>query len=235
MTVLFVTAFIDLQEGRERSQTFYLEKFAQLADTGIRIHLFLSAAFFPEYMERIGARENIRITSLELDELLPVRVVGPYRLPAQRNLQKDTANYMLMINGKMDIMERAALANPDTHLAWIDFGIFHVLGPEAPARIRAIAAMSLPAPFNAFPGCWSLGGELFSRINWRHCGGFFIADRDFLLRFNDLYRCHFARIVQENGLAWEVNIWHKLELEGLALNWYKADHNDSILAFPGEN
>jgi hypothetical protein len=40
-------------------------------------------------------------------------------------------------------------------------------------------------------------------------------------------------IVDQHGLSWEVNIWHYLELHhSLSIQWYKADHNDSIIRIP---
>jgi hypothetical protein len=246
MPVTFVTGFTDLREDRtnNKSPEVCLAHFKKLAATGVNIHLFLSATYRATYDEEVGPMDTIVVETLELEDLLPYKALADveYDLPPVITAWKDTKNFMLLMNGKTDMVERAIQINPfgATHFAWIDFAVFHVVGDTegASAQLREISARSFPEKFSAFPGCWAkgdYGDRLFSRINWRHCGGFFLADAEFLLAMNDLYRRRFSEIVREKKcLAWEVNIWHHFELyEGLELSWYRANHNDSIFQIPG--
>ena len=89
----------------------------------------------------------------------------------------------------------------------------------------------------AFPGCWQKGlGNPISGVCWRFCGGFFLGDRESLIKWSALYRAHFPTLVKSYGLLWEVNTWTLLEqLNDPAFrpHWFKADHNDSIIRVPG--
>jgi hypothetical protein len=102
--------------------------------------------------------------------------------------------------------------------------------------LQMLSKSILVEHFLSFPGCWDLGAGrayLHDAINWRYCGGFFLGDIESLQEFYRLYRIYFPKYLKETKtMLWEVNIWHKMELDGWKCVWYKADHNDSILRIP---
>jgi hypothetical protein len=91
--------------------------------------------------------------------------------------------------------------------------------------------------FILIPGCWtkdSYLNYLYDNIHWRFCGGFFIGDKNTLLKFYNFYLTYFPEFIfKYNKLVWEVNFWTWLESEKhFKFDWFKADHDDSMCILP---
>lgn len=229
---IFVSALINLHEDRskEKSTEERFKFFHKLEETGVRIHLFLSRDITDYYPPA-----NVSVEYIDLHELDTYKELEglEYSLPSSRNLHKDTANYMILMNSKIEFIHRAMKSVEATHYAWIDFSIFHVLSKEeTPAHIHLLG--NQPFTQGIFvPGCWNKCEPSFSKICWRFCGGFFIGDRDSIKKFYEVYRNNFKETVIMKGLAWEVNVWAWFEYTNkIEFNWYKGDHNDTILDVP---
>jgi hypothetical protein len=225
MTVTFVTAFLDLHETRAKDKTneARINYFNQLVATGIRLHVFVS----PEHRDKISITNGV-IETISLEEL-DFYAISPQGLPDTRSDEHDTRNFLILMNAKIEFMKRAIQAGDSTHYAWADFNLYHVLkDPQSASDLRAIASGYLPSTCMFFPGCWPKG-VLWDAVNWRFCGGFFLGDRESLLKFYDLYVTEYPRLPK---LTWEVNTWAYLETLGFPINWYSADHRPSILHIP---
>ena len=253
--VVFVTAFLDLGEDRSQNKSLDVcfNHFNSLARTGAQIQLFLSFSYREAYERICKHHSNVLVEYVELPQLDTYREIVDLdvRLPSSRTEHKDTRAFLTLMNAKAELMYRAMGFEPGycasshrhgwtaRHFAWIDFSIFHVIR-DTEATIEYLAKLSRtefpPENCMLVPGCWTAGahaGSLFNAINWRFCGGFLLASVDAILEFNTLYRTHFRRIVSERGLTWEVNVWSVFENEyGWRPQWYKADHNDSIVRVP---
>lgn len=238
--VTFVTAFLDLLEDRsnDKSVDICFSHFANLCQSGISLVVFLSKV----YMEKAIHAPNLHYIEIELCELATYSegTKEPLSLPESRTDYHDTLHFMILMNAKIEFVQRAMDRNPfsSTHFAWIDFSICHVFR-NLPASLRflsTLAQSSLPELCLAFPGCWDKGqGSMYLRqaINWRYCGGFFLGDAKSLRSLYDLYRIAFPKWLGETKtMMWEVNMWHKLELDGWNCTWYRANHDDSILRIP---
>jgi hypothetical protein len=230
MTTTFVTAFIELNEDRAgvRSVDTYLEKFEQLVQTGVNLHVFVSSL----YSQHIREGPTLKKTIIELEDLDTYKsLIGiKYELPRHRTSNKDTENYLILMNAKTEFLEKSIQKNifKTNQYAWIDFGIFHILNNSV-EQLKRLGQTTLPKGLY-IPGCLLKNEVAFTQVCWRFCGGFFIGDQESILKFNSLHKQRFRSLVKEAGiLTWEVNIWAKLELEGWNPNWYSADHNDTIL------
>jgi len=240
MTVTFVTAFLDLHEDRSKDKSVdtCFSHFSTLASSGIPLVVFISHC----YIDRIIHAKNIVYIPIELDELLTYKECTQELLLLPKHLtpHHDTRNFMILMNSKIEFVKKAMDRNPFTtcHFAWIDFSICHVFrNTEASLQyLTMLSKTALSSRLLAFPGCWHKGmgsSQLYESINWRFCGGFFLGDKLSLEAFYTLYRTSLPAILRETRtLVWEVNIWHRLELDGWNCTWYKADHNDSIVHIP---
>lgn len=230
MPVTFVSAFFNLHETRpvDKSVDRHFELFRVLQSAGIRLHLFLSA----EYRGRITL-ENGVIEYIELEDLETYKTAPP-GLPDQRNEAHDTRNFLILMNAKTELVQRAikSYMHTSTHYAWIDFGIAHIFRtPVVAARhLSELSTTVYPEGCLFVPGCWSTQTQFLDKVSWRFCGGFFLGDKISLLEFAELS----ARYTKSlPTLSWEVNTWAALESKGLfAPTWYKANHDDSILNVP---
>jgi hypothetical protein len=123
----YVTAIYNLDERKYCTTEMYLNYFKELADTEINIHLFLQPKLYDEYIQVIGERNTVFITKLEFEDLLFYKQLHGLEisLPIYRNPEKDTLDYMILINSKVEFVKRAIDTNVynSNHFSWIDFGI----------------------------------------------------------------------------------------------------------------
>ena len=242
LNILFVSAFLDLHEDRSKDKSVptCFNHFKNLASSGIPILLFLSKSY-EDYYRKLGPLPNVRMEFMELDQLqtfydVPENLV----LLSNRTVHHDTRNFMILINAKIEFVKRAMDLVPEAkHVAWIDFSICHVFRnrEETLAHLSMLSQSRLKDRVMAIPGCWNKGiGDVIHGVCWRYCGGFFLGDRESLIKWSALYRTWFPTLVKSHGLLWEVNVWTLLEqLNDSAFqpHWFKADHNDTIVKVPG--
>ena len=239
--ITFVTAFINLNEDRskEKSVENRFELFIRLLRTGIRVHLFMSKSY-ADLLLLIDSNliSNLTVEYIELEDLDTYKEIQElsYELPSTRNTHKDTSNYMILMNSKIEFMHRACQKIESSRYAWIDFSIFHVLkDPSTSAYLSELSTLT-PKEGLYIPGCWNKGVPNFSAISWRFCGGFFLGDKSSIEDFYGIHKCNFKEIVVSKGLSWEVNVWALYEYAyGLRCTWFKGDHNDSIVRLPDDS
>ena len=228
----FVSAFYKLDERTYCTSSDYLRLFKPLAETGVNIHLFIQPKLFDIYLQEIGARENIHITQLEFEDLPIYQQLEDIELelPENRNHEKDTRNFMILMNSKVEFVKRAIDENKfnSEHYAWIDFGISKIC-----KNAHTLNGLKTIHPTYGLTMPVILGKMTvnFSNICWRFCGGFFIGNIESILLFHSLYEKYFNTVIRNTGiLTWEVNFWAFLEMNDyLSPLVYYADHNDSML------
>lgn len=262
----YVTSFMKIYNNpyNNRDDAYYLSKFEEIANTGINICVYTdNTNLFKNYNW-----ENIKIFETNLKETWVYQTVKQnggcsgwdeydncidrvneceiqnISLPYVRNIEKDIANYMVVMNSKIDFVKDAIDKNPfnTSHFAWIDFGITYIFKNifQCQELLRLYALLKLNSKFLCIPGC--LGktpindlDAYINRVNWRFCGGFFIGDKESIQTFHSLHRDFFPQFLKEHKtLVWEVNFWAWLEAYVSEWNptWFQADHNDSIIEIP---
>ena len=224
MTITFITALLDLHEVRDKSVEKRIHFFNQLQDSCIYFHLFLS----PEYKDKITLKNGI-IEYISLEDLDTYHMAPSTELPENLNMIKDTRNFMIIINAKIELVYKAIISGKHntTHYAWIDFNIAHVFKQTEDTLLYLKNLKVEDDKCLYIPGCWDKNPYFgFDSPNWRFCGGFFLGDKDSILEFYNLYSSIFPKMPK---LSWEVNVWAYMELFNWYPNWYLADHNDSIV------
>ena len=224
MGVIFVSALFTHENGSYRSIEKYKEYFVFLAESSIPIVLFMDPAF-KEYADELETRySNVRV--IEFVSVDKSFLSNPVCLPIHRNEAKDTIEYFCIQLMKLNIMARTAELIDSSHLAWIDFGIFHMFQDIVKAQelLREISQMDWQIKTILSPGCWSeRKRNIWNYICWVHCGSFLLGERSrFIAAFQNQdrqVRCNMP------GLTWEVNYWTLMS----DFTNYLADHNDSIL------
>ena len=166
---------------------------------------------------------------------------APARLPHARNAEKDTREFMALMNTKVEMVWRALPYFPDTaqltHIAWIDAGILKITKDAARVKNAFAAHQRAPWPLRsvAVPGCWAAPCAPSSdSICWRFCGGFFVIPTSLLAPFYKAVTDMLEAWLRAGHLAWEVNVWAALEWKEAAwFTWWGADHNETMLEVPG--
>lgn len=228
--VTLVTGFFRLSD-RLVDEDEMFRRFNELAVCGLPIVLFLDERL----MGRTPIRENVSVVPTNLETLPAFAHRGKKQLPTQRDPKKDTADFLLLQNSKLDLLDMARMLDGEsTHFAWIDFGVMKIVKDPQAFRER-LRHLVPPVSCVLAPGCWSVERAAEQRssnqVSWRFCGGFLLVDRNSIELLAGRHREKFEA---SKILTWEVNLWAEMERAGQRFDWYKADHDDSILPGSGE-
>ena len=253
--VTFVTAFMNIYNDDETKLLWRIEKFREIAETGISLCVYVDKTGFELLPLLVPLYPNMVIMPvISLEETMVSKICNQYTdlsLPRIRNESKDTLKYLILMNSKIEFLNDAIEKNPwqSTHFAWIDFNVSHVFSDKkSSVNYLKITYGSSYTPlsgvplhdFLAIPGCWGPIQEntdisaILDNVHWRFCGGFLIGDRKSIIEMYQLYDAYFHTFIEKyRTLVWEVNFWAWLEgrYEWFP-NWFIADHNDSIIVIP---
>jgi len=222
--------------------------FKKIAKTGIQLMVFCSPDC-ASYMDTLLVEfPNIVVKYMNLSETWTHRICEEVEekigeslvLPNTRSKEKDTREYIILMNAKTEYLKMAIEQNPwsSTHFAWIDFNIYHIFNGKEQfmnQQLLTLSQRTFQPSFLTLPGSWGTiyvnEHYLINDICWRFCGGFFIGSADRVLEFHKNYEDYFALFLEEKRkLVWEVNFWAYLELKNrLSAIWYSGDHNESIM------
>ena len=153
-------------------------------------------------------------------------------LPQHRNVEKDTQDFLALMNTKVEMVWRALPYVQTPHVAWIDAGILKIV-KDMPRATKAFQRHpTFPWPNKVLvPGCWtSAKVDLYQVVSWRFCGGFFVSPTSLLPVFYEKVSRLLNAWIAAGHLAWEVNVWADLETKEPDLfAWWSADHNETML------
>ena len=231
---MLVTCYYDIYNKPERFFE-YLALFYDLALSGLPILLFTDPDLVPKF--RIFSHlSTLQIIGIPLSSFTLYQRAMSYGrdLPVHRTPDKDTKAFYALMNTKMEFILRAMDYTTDETLIWIDYGILKIV--KQPERFLQTLRDVQKTHFTklTLPGCWSFGRPFHvDRIHWRFCGGFFVMPRHLAQRFYD----HSAGVLRDfctlpqYKLTWETNVWTIIEAcaERERMEWYFADHNDTIV------
>jgi hypothetical protein len=246
--ITFVTSFTDIYKEKQfedKTVEWRINKFIDIAQTGINIHLFLDIDL-NKYEEEIKKFENVYIEYFNINECWAYHCCKEleFTLPNTRNELKDNKEFMVIINSKAEFLKKAIDNNywKSTHFAWIDFSISYIFKEKERTLeyLKLLSKRPLIPEFLVIPGCWDKKGivetdnSIMDTVYWRFCGGFLLGDAKSVSKLYHLYREHFVDFIKINKkLVWEVNFWAWLEVNTLwCPTWYYGDHNDSIIKIP---
>lgn len=246
MTVTFVTCLFhiyNMNYDDNKNIHWRIERFKELLNTDIHICIYVCHVLEPIIRHLEEQYENLRIMKVvEIEDLWVYNETVKYdfTLPEQRNLLKDTPNYMFVMNSKPEFLNHAVQENPwnTSHFAWVDFNITYIFKDKI-TSLRFFKDMEhhtwKPSCF-LIPGCWNRHVNIHCEhvtecVHWRFCGGFLLGDAESIQRFHHLCTTEYPKLIKTyKKLVWEVNFWAWLEMNTLwTPDHYKADHDDSII------
>jgi len=242
MSLTYVTAFLDIYHVTDeeavigRTLADRIRHAKLLLATKIPLVIYCSRRYLTMIQELCADRVQTEICVLELEETETYRLLKPLedRPPSKRSIEKDTFEFMVLMNAKAEFVAQVAQANPfgTNQFAWIDFSIFHVLTNVSRSQrlLEQYCEQTLEKSL-VIPGCWNRGSVSKDAVHWRFCGGFFLGTLGACLQFYELHKQWLP--IAFDGISWEVNYWAHIDEQVPSLiTWYKADHNDTILEIP---
>jgi hypothetical protein len=243
MTTTFVTAFCLIKDYKVPEKTLegYFNHFISLAKTGISLVVYIDSSLKLDLLSLIQSYPNVQLLDtidLQKTWIYTTCCQNNINLPSNRNVLKDSFDYMVMQNLKLEVCYQAIKANiyNTNYFAWIDFGLFHVIKDvdKTTQQLQHLSKTNYVKSHVMFPGCWPKGYDYLNQVNWRFCGGFFLGHQNAILDMWKRYQQFLPQFINRyNTMLWEVNIWAALEYE---TDWkpiqYPADHNDTIINVP---
>jgi hypothetical protein len=171
---------------------------------------------------------------LEYFELYSIGMSYNGELPFSRTPSKDTKEFLSLMNTKIEFILRASEVSDDDTFIWIDFGILKIVKNKENFLNKLRIVNKTKYHKLMIPGCWGANHHFqIDSVNWRFCGGFFVIPRQYILPFFEHSRnvLHDFCTMSMYKLTWETNIWFLVELFAAKewIQWYAADHDDSIL------
>ena len=252
-SITFVTCFFDIYINEEvnikidarKSIDKRIQYFEELLSTGIQVMLYISSSVHHYIKPLLTKYSNVMYKIIELEDTFIMKTVNEHNdqitMPMNRCSLKDTLEFMVLMNCKVEFMNETIKTNPwnSTHFAWIDFSIFYIFKhPEYCKKwLTYLSSLQLNPSFLTFPGCYSKKmnpddvKHTLDNIYWRFCGGFFIGDKDSVIDFYNLYAFHFPIFLSVyQKMVWEVNFWNWLEcFTEWSPTLYYSHHDDGIL------
>lgn len=229
MSVTYVSALYDIYASAEK-RSLYAALFNDMTACGAPFVCFCDAAYRPLITER----SNLTLIEKPLREFYLYWLCSKpgLVLAANRNLAKDTQDYMALMNTKAEFLATALPHVRTSHVAWIDAGALKLV-QDRTAVLQKLVSMIPKTTAIQIPGCWRLSDVPRDAVSWRFAGTFLVAATPCVSRFYEKARWVTEIIVNENRLVWEVNAWAHMEhmVKGL-FEWYEARHDDSLFAVP---
>lgn len=231
---ILVTALILQRDGKtSHPREMYIERFGELADTGLPIVFFCDWQLIP------GLKKWPNVTvvpssfsSLPLHRFLHEKHVS---LPKHRNEKKDTYDYLVIQNSKVHFAMCALATFPEAQrVTWVDAGITYLFKePGTVEQLRKFCGPTEEVPVAALeiPGCsgWGNVERRVHDVSWFFCGSLFSGTRRIMARWNRATMTTLVNLLP--ALTWEVNVWAEAykKMPTPTIRRYIADHDDTLV------
>ena len=273
--ITFVTGIFNVYEKDYDTANKTIEKriehFEKIASLGLCISVFTDDVYIDLINPLKTKYSNIRVYNVgnywmsETGRILKEyekKTEKEIELPKIRNILKDTKEFLLLINTKIELVKKAININifDSNYFMWFDFGIAYIFKDTQNTLkyIQSIEQMNFVEKFVYIPGCWdekimrnsglwnSPNSSNFvqnrfdfniyvkEKIMWRFCGGIILGDKQSLINFyNVCVGSQWEFYNTYNTIVWEANYWAWIEkCKNFQIQWGYADHDDGIFKIP---
>jgi hypothetical protein len=247
----FVTSIFKLNHSnidQRKSDENRIKYFEELVKYGIYISIICCPYYEKVLQELLRKYENIKIIEvMNLTDTVIHKLCDRYeskngelKLPECRDPNKDTKEYMILMNSKLEFMKKAIEKNiwNTEYFCWIDFSIKYIVTNEMMTKENILKISRYKMPLHTIPymniiipGCNPIKDICkLEHIDWRFCGGIIYGYKNDLLDFYDMNCVYFKYFIEMyNTLVWEINIWSWMEfIEVFNPIWTFANHDDTI-------
>lgn len=225
--IVYVTALIT-SPSQQKSRERYFELGAWLLQVGVPLWIYVDASLKSIAEEWTSRWPHVTLGGIVNLEDLEGMKGSEVRLPAHRNVAKDTREYLSIQNQKLGFLADVSskVSSDVTHVGWIDFGIRHVLkDPERVASFLRDTGPKCPETKLWAPSAWPKTYKMsLDRVCWTFLGGFVVAPCSIIQEVWERQKT--AMLEMRPRLTWEVNVWTLLLDQ---FDTFIADHNDSMI------
>ena len=207
----------------------------------LRLIMFVDD-FYYDVLETMERSDTVRIIKLPIKQLAIYNMIignkNLLTLPSSRSPEKDTHEYMALMNTKVEFLHRAKDLATTEYLGWVDAGISKMLSNKDESFERLRVAEITGINNVLIPGCYIRHVnfyDLCDRVWWLFIGTFLICNKDFVQTFYNRSLQSMCKFVAHRFIPWEVNIWADMLYQHPdTFQWYHSEHTDSLTIFPSQ-
>ena len=255
MPITIVTCLLYISDKDNENSSEYIKKLISdftflISVDRFSFLIYTNNNYYTQLYDAFNMFSRVLIINIENDnDIIPLSISelanNASILPVNRNVEKDTREFIASGYYKYDVLKHAIQHNNvSTHFMWMDFDLPKLFRDKEGVKesLLWLSRLQLAPFFLTFPGCWNkLEAEkerdVIDSVHWRFCGGFFMGDRESILNFCQTVVDGLPRFTEKfDTLVWDFNLWAWLESDISETNkwpdhwtWYRGDHNDSIL------
>jgi hypothetical protein len=236
----FVSCFIkDVNTIKYRNTDKYLELGKLLINCDIPKVIFMNQSLIDSI--KYYNRENTIFIPFEKEDLFFYKYkndITDFSLNTG-NIDKDTLDYMLLMNNKTEFIQSAIKLNPfyTDQFIWVDFGLKYIMNVSDDVYMKYISNLihksyeNIRISSGLDPRIYNNNTDIYKNVEWYFAGGVFGGSSQKLLLFADKCREKVKEVIQEKkSLMWEVNIWYLVFLENKELfDIYTCRFDNSML------
>lgn len=210
-----------------------LEWLKSLLALDITLILFVDPVYqavLPPYSSKTRI---IPILLEDIDTARQIRSRIELKPPPNRNLVKDTIDFLTLMNSKPELLRLAKPYIETPYVAYIDAGLRKVFKHDSTLKsLETLQVHSIPLVL--LPGCNPIHQEnlenLWNGINWMLSGGFFIVPVEKIEEFLQIHLMALNEFLSRNLITWEVNVWALFaEQHKDRIIWYHGPHDDTMI------
>jgi hypothetical protein len=159
-------------------------------------------------------------------------------LPLTRNPEKDTYEYMALMNTKVEFLYRATHLTDRDYIAWLDAGASKMFLTKEISFSRLETTKITNINNILIPGCYIRYidfHDLCRSVWWLFLGTFLICKRSFVSTFYNRSLQSLCKFIANKFILWEVNIWADILYQYPdTFEWYYSGHTDEFTIFPSK-
>src|SRR5581483_7425938 len=210
--VTYVTALYNIYENKGNMTSERLMRDVKILLKQKFNLVFYVDDFYFNYLKNLELNKNTLLIRMPLENITIYNNImrNEVELPPHRNMEKDTKEYMALMNSKIEFIFRSLNLCYTPYMAWIDAGINKIFTDKEKV-FTTLNQLNLDKLENILiPGAYQRKCnfvELTQGIWWIYLGGFFVCPRNQVLPF--FQNCLFTinKFLLQKKLAWEVNVW----------------------------
>jgi len=232
--VTYVSFLIHCDDDRV-SRDKRLEWALPFFELDANIVLFIDSTYAQEISLHLKPR--IKVIELDINTLETVKRIkaaGTLQLPYSRNVEKDTLNFLTLMNCKTELLLLAKDHVKTPYVAYIDAGISKILkGADTLKRLETLNVHAIPLVL--LPGCHPIRPVesfpyLWKGIHWMLSGGFFVVPNTCVDELYELHLNSLQKFLDIGAITWEVNVWASFANSVKSrIVWYNGPHTDEMI------
>lgn len=238
MNVTYVSALYDIYNSSKVSGRLSRDV-KDLLKRGLHLIIFVDE-FYYSVLDTMEKSATITIVKLSIDQLAIYNMIMGNKsllsLPVTRSTEKDTHEYMALMNTKVEFLYRAQYLTDSKYLGWIDAGVSKMLSDKENSFVRLETAKITNIDNVLIPGCYIRYinfDDLCKSVWWVFIGTFLICNKSFISTFYNRSLQSLCKFIANRFIPWEVNVWIDILYQHPdTFEWYYSGHVDELTVFP---